>query len=151
VFIAPASAATPRGEPVSTEAVQKWIYGYRAHPDAAHLPGAVRALSRFGALKDPETSGIYVGFIAGVIGTNPSKAEALVAKMLPLRGGDDWVIVRAIAYSGLPDWKHLLEKFADQMPTRRVMIEKHLAGDLPTLDDIRVEEDPGMFSKMRDY
>src|SRR3712207_7403518 len=42
----------------------------------------VHALSGLGALKDPEASGTYVGFIAGVLATNPTQAEKLVNKML---------------------------------------------------------------------
>src|SRR5262245_51518285 len=76
--VAPVSAAMPRGtEPVSAEAVQKWMYGYRARPDIAQVPAAFRALSRLGALKDPDSSGVYVGFLAGVIATNPTRAEDL--------------------------------------------------------------------------
>ena len=57
------------------------------------------------AFKDAETSGPYIGFIAGVLGGNPDRAEDLIAKMLPIAPADHWVLVRAIAYSGLPDWK----------------------------------------------
>src|SRR5262249_557011 len=107
VFIAlllltgPAQAAPSRlVDLTSTESVLRWINSYRTKPDPAGVPAAVQALSRFGALRDPEQAGAYVGFIAGVIGTNPDKAEALIAKMLPLPPGDQWIIVRAIAYSG---------------------------------------------------
>jgi hypothetical protein len=63
---------------------------------------------------------------------------------------DEWVIVRAIAYSGLPDWKNLLQKVAPRMPGRKVMIDSYLAGALPTLTDIPLEETkPGMFDKLR--
>ena len=83
--------------------------------------------------KDPEAAGTHVGFIAGVIGANPAKAEELIGKMFPLPDEDQWIIVRAIAYSGLPDWKALLVKFAERMPARKVMIDKVLANKLPTL------------------
>ena len=54
-----------------------------------------------GAFKDPESAGAYVGFIAGVIGANPERAEELIGKMFPLPEENHWVIVRAIAYSGI--------------------------------------------------
>ena len=44
---------------------------------------------------------IYLGFIAGAIGSNPAKAEQLIASFFPVPPEDEWVIVRAIAYSGL--------------------------------------------------
>jgi len=60
------------------------------------------------------------------------------------------VIVRAIAYSGLPDWRNLLRKVAPRMPGRKVMIDSYLAGTLPTLANIPLEETrPGMFDKLR--
>ncbi len=128
----------------SAEAVQSWIFAYRIKPDAARIPAAYRALAQLGYLKDPEQSGIYVGFLAGVIGTNPTRAEELIAKTLPMVGADEWVIVRAIAYSGLPEWKALLSKFAERMPARSVMVETYLAGALPTLQDAKLEPDkPG--------
>jgi len=130
----PASAAPTRlVDLVSTESVLRWINAYRTKPDPTGVGAAVQALSRFGAFKDPEQAGVYVGFIAGVIGTNPDKAEALIAKMLPLPHGDQWVVVRAIAYSGHPDWRNLLRRFAGRLPARKVMIDKYLAGSLPRL------------------
>jgi hypothetical protein len=63
---------------------------------------------------------------------------------------DEWVIVRAIAYSGLPDWRNLLRKVAPRMTGRKVMIDSYLAGSLPTLTDIPLEEaKPGMLDKLR--
>ncbi len=43
-----------------------------------------------------------------MLGANPARAEALVEQMLPLPAADQWFVVRAIAYSGLPAWKSLL-------------------------------------------
>ena len=78
---APASAALPnRIEFSSLDAVSQWISNYRARPQPAPLPAAVHALSRLGAFKDAEGSGVYVRFIAGVIGANPTRAEELVAE-----------------------------------------------------------------------
>ena len=83
--LAPASDAVPnRIEFSSLDAVSRWIAGYRARPEPARLPQAVRALSAFGAFKDPESSGVYVGFIAGVIGFSYGKAEEIIGKTLPV-------------------------------------------------------------------
>lgn len=118
---------------VSTESVLRWINAYRAKPDPAGVPAAVRALSGFGAFKEPEQSGVFVGFLAGVIGANQEKAEHLIGKMLPLPPGDQWVVVRAIAYSGHPEWRNLLRRFAGRLPARKVMIDKYLTEQLPRL------------------
>ena len=152
LLIQPAHAAvTPEIDPrASLNVVQQWIYNYRAKPDYAHVPAAVRVLFHAQSFKEPENSGIYLGFIAGAIGSNPAKAEQLVNSFFPVPPEDEWVIVRAIAYSGLPDWRNLLRRIAPKMPGRRVMIDSYLAGTLPTLTAIPLEEaTPGMLEKLR--
>jgi hypothetical protein len=152
LLIPPAHAAvTPEIDSrASLSVVQQWIYNYRAKPDYAHVPAAVRVLFHAQSFKEPENSGIYLGFIAGAIGSDPAKAEQLVTSFFPLHSEDEWVIVRAIAYSGLPDWRNLLRRIAPRMPGRKVMIDSYLAGTLPTLTAIPLEEStPGMLDKLR--
>lgn len=145
------AAATPEIDPrASLGVVQQWIYNYRAKPDYAHVPAAVRVLFHSQTFKEPENAGIYLGFIAGAIGSNPAKAEQLVNSFFPVPAEDEWVIVRAIAYSGLPDWRNLLRRIAAKMPGRRVMIDSYLNGTLPTLGEIPLEEaKPGALEKLR--
>ncbi|HTV34943.1 MAG TPA: hypothetical protein VMF12_00805 [Xanthobacteraceae bacterium] len=146
---APAAAAAT-AEPLSTGAILNWINGYRHRPDPDRLPALVQALSGLQAFKDSETCGAYVGFIAGVLGSNPARAGNLVAKMLSMAPADRWVLVRAIAYSGLPHWKDLLISVGDRMPERREMINRYLAGKLPTLDQVAPPAGkPGMFDKIK--
>jgi hypothetical protein len=130
--------------------VQQWIYNYRAKPDYAHVPAAVRVLFHSQTFKEPENAGIYLGFIAGAIGSNPVKAEQLITSLFPVPPEDEWVIVRAIAYSGLPDWRNILRRVAPRMPARQVMIDSYLSGKLPTLTDIPLEEvKPGMLDRLK--
>ena len=130
--------------------VQQWIYNYRAKPDYAHVPAAVRVLFHSQTFKEPENAGIYMGFIAGAIASNPAKAEQLVNSFFPVPPEDEWVIIRAIAYSCLPEWRTLLRKVAPKMPGRKVMIDAYLDGSLPILTEIRLEEEkPGMMDKLR--
>jgi hypothetical protein len=152
MLIQPARAEkTPEVDPrASLGVVQQWIYNYRAKPDYAHVPAAVRVLFHSQTFKEPENAGIYLGFIAGAIGSNPVKAEQLIASFFPIRPEDEWVIIRAIAYSGLPDWRNVLRRVAPRMPGRRVMIDSYLNGKLPTLTDIPLEElKPGVMDKLR--
>src|SRR6201994_2252136 len=102
ILVLPARAAvTPEIDPrASLGVVQQWIYNYRAKPDYAHVPAAIRVLFHAQTFKEPENAGIYLGFIAGAIGSNPAKAEQLVTSLLPVPPEDEWVIVRAVAYSG---------------------------------------------------
>ncbi len=145
------AAAAPRPAAAfnSTNAILKWINGYRRNPDPDSLPVVVHALSAMQSFKDAESSGPYIGFIAGVLGSNPARAENLTLKMLSIDPADHWVLVRAIAYSGLPNWKDLLATFVDRMPTRREMINEYLDGKLPTLEQINFKTvKPGMLDKI---
>jgi hypothetical protein len=149
---APAAALPPPNAGInSTDAMLKWISTYRGKPAPDGVPVLVHALSDLQAFKDAETCGAYIGFIAGVLGANPDRAEALIEKMLTIQPADHWVLVRAIAYSGLPNWKVLLVKFVDRMPARGGMIDKYVGGKLPTLEQISYQNaKPGMLDKIKD-
>ena len=152
VLVQPAAGAvTPEIDPrASLSVVQQWIYNYRAKPDYAHVPAAVRVLFHSQTFREPENAGIYLGFIAGAIASNPAKAEQLVTSFFPVKPEDEWVIVRAIAFSGVPEWRNLLRRVAPKMPGRKVMIDSYLAGSLPTLTEIPLEEpSPGMMEKIK--
>jgi hypothetical protein len=144
------ASAAPRGpDPNSPEAVLGWINQYRAKPEPHRVPDAIRAAGRLGAFKDPEQAGVYVGFLAGFLNANPTKAEATIAKILPLPSEQQWVVVRAIAYSGMKQWKGVLHGFKMHMPGRAAMIDKYLTGELPTLDQIAYKkEEPSAFAKL---
>ena len=138
----PALAARPPAPLTSLQSSVDWINDYRRTHDVAHAPLAIRALSYHGAFKEPETSGVYVGFIAGLLASNPDKAEPLIDKMLPVREEDQWAIVRGIAYSGLPNWKALLSRFANRLDKRELMIADYLNGRLPTLGSLVIKPAP---------
>jgi hypothetical protein len=127
-----------------------WLNNYRAERPVALAPLAICALSLHGAFKEPETARVYVGFIAGLIGANPDRAETLIDKMFPLREEDQWAIVRGIAYSGHPHWKDLLRNVAVRMPNRAVMIAQYLDGRLPTLDQLSIKPSPTTFERVRE-
>ncbi|HXI08341.1 MAG TPA: hypothetical protein VNJ49_18675 [Bradyrhizobium sp.] len=71
MLVQPARAEKPpEVDPrASLGVVQQWIYNYRAKPDYAHVPAAVRVLFHSQTFKEPENAGIYLGFIAGAIGS----------------------------------------------------------------------------------
>jgi len=151
LLAAPALAAPPPKEPFHTlEATAAWIGDYARARDVARAPLAVRALSIYGGFRDVENSGVYVGFIAGLIGANPERADALIEKMLPVRGEDEWAIVRGIAYSGHPHWQELLRKHSDRLSGRRVMIDDYLKGKLPTLGALAITPSPTTWQRIGD-
>ena len=134
---APPQVLFPNGE-----AIARWIYGYRIKPDPEKLPAAVKAMSLHGLFKDSEASGLYLGFMAGVLGTAPDKAEALVGRMFPLPPEDHIAVIKAVAYSGLPRWKHVLGGIAERMPARASVIDRYLTGKLPTLAELPLDSGP---------
>jgi hypothetical protein len=72
--------------------------------------------------------------------------------MLVIAPVDHWVIVRAAAYSGHPDWQRWLRKFADRMPMRQSMVEKYLDGRLETLDEMALEKTvPTLWDKVKGH
>ena len=145
------AGAAPAGktEFYTKNAVVEWMDKYRLKPEPLRLPGAVRALSEANALREPEAAGYYVGFVAGVLATNPRQAERLIDKMLPLPPGDQWLVVRAIAYSGLPAWKSILARLTARLPERRAMVDGYLSGRLPALDAIELNKSPTLLEKIR--
>ncbi|MGO9170392.1 MAG: hypothetical protein ACLP7P_00270 [Rhodomicrobium sp.] len=130
--VAPAPSGTP-------DAVLKWIKNYRAKPNPMAVPAVIRALSAHGTIKDPDASGVYVGFYAGVLGANPAQAWPLIENSLPLPFEDQWIVIRALAYSGLPQWKDLMRALALRVPDRQVMAQRYLDGELPALNQVSLE------------
>jgi hypothetical protein len=152
VVAAPAAAGGSKPADFSSSAaVLQWISTYRTAPKVSDVPKAVLALSRTGAFDDPEHCGVYVGFIAGVLNTNPAQADALIGKMMTMRERDRWIIVRAIAYSGLPQWKDLLRQTVARMPRYDAMSEKFIDGKSATLAQFTIPPDQTTLDRLRDH
>jgi hypothetical protein len=141
----PAKIAVAKPLPFSSaEAVMAWIGGYRHKPEPQRLGEAVRALIGSGTLNDPDGAGMYFGFVAGVLGANPAQSRVLVASLFPMPPEHQVLVVKAIAFSGLADWKTLLTEAAERMPARTVLIDKYLYKDGVTLDKLAL--DTGAFA-----
>ncbi len=123
----------------SAAEILKWMNEYRNKPSPLRAVQAIRALSALGALRNPESAGVYLGFAAGVLAANPDKAEMLVDKILPLPVEDQWLVVRAIAYSNVPKWRFLLAHIRPRVPTRGALLENYIAGRMPTLAQFKLE------------
>jgi hypothetical protein len=54
---------------------------------------------------------------------------------------DQVIVIKAIAYSGLPRWQGVLRKFVERMPARKDLIEKFLYGEKPVLTGLSIKED----------
>jgi len=147
-----ASAAPPPANGPWPEVAQRWIKKYRTKPEPMAVPAVIRGLSQHGTLKEPESSGLYVGFISGVLSANPKKAWTLIEKSLPLPFEDQWILIRAVAYSGLPEWKDHMRGLAMRLPDRQEMVQRYLSGDLPPLSEVALEKQrPGTFDKVKSF
>ena len=64
------NARAPKGAPEITrsEQILKWINEYRHAPEPDRLPDMVRAMGNLGLFRELDSAGVYIGFIAGVIG-----------------------------------------------------------------------------------
>jgi hypothetical protein len=149
LFVPVQAAPLKPADTASTEAVLHWINEYRHHPNPSGTPDALRAASQFGALDNPERAGVYVGFLAGVLTTNPAQAEKLATRTLSVRERDRWIVVRAIAYSGLPNWRMLLHRFTKRMPRYDVLSERYISGKMATLAQFEVPPTPTTLERMR--
>jgi hypothetical protein len=153
-MLAGLSSANARPAPVpafdSLQASIDWINDYPRKRDVTHAPAAIRAFSRYGGFKNPDTSGAYVGFIAGLLGANPAQADKLIDAMLPVRDEDQWAVVRGIAYSGLPNWKDMLRRHAYQLENRPTMVADYLNGRLPTLGTLTIRPSPTTWQRVKE-
>ena len=125
-----------------------WITSYRKHPAPSRVPAAVHAMRDYGLFGDEEKEWFCIGFIAGVLGTNPKDGPNLIPRMFPMPDKEQAVIIRAIAYSERPDWRELLEKNSSRMPLRRPLIDDFLQGKRPTLMELPLVDggSPGIYA-----
>lgn len=132
----------------SPEGLMDWVTHYREHPNIWKVPEAVHAMRDYGLFGDEEKEWFCIGFIAGILGTNPNDGPTLVARMFPMPPKEQEVIIRAIVYSGRPDWRALLEKYSSKMPLRRPLIDDFLNGKRPTLMDLPLDlgGTPGIYA-----
>lgn len=157
LLFAPGTSNAQKGQggandPFSThEKILQWVDGYRYDPAPARLPDAVKALSRLGLFRDPDAAGVFIGFMAGVLNSNPKNAERFVTRMFPMPPEDQGAIIKAIAYSGLPNWQGLMGKFVERMPARKSMIDSYLQGKAKVLHDLPLEEGPAPIDTLWGY
>ena len=133
------AAGAPQRFP-SGDHVMQWVHTYRQKPTPARLPAAVRTLAETGALSDEESAAVHIGFIAGVIGDNQMKAGKLIKAMMPLPPDAQSALIKAVAYSGLPNWREILNDSVGLMPERRVLIDKLILSGQPNLMALPVDE-----------
>lgn len=140
--------AAPSSEFGSAEKLLDWVSNYRDRPQLWKVPTAVHAMRDYGLFTDEEQRWFCVGFIAGVLGTNPNDGPKLVDQMFPMPAKEQEVIIRGIAYSGRPDWRSLLEKNASKMPLRKPLIDDFLNGTRPTLTELELDVGgaPGVYA-----
>ena len=144
LLAAPAFAANAASPPapvfISPDAVTGFVNGYRHKPQPSQLPALVHAMAQLGMFADEEAAAVHIGFIAGVLGSNQLKAGKLVGAMLPLRSDEEAVVIKAVAYSGLPNWRGLLNDQIDRLADRKLLIDSLATGKTKLLMEMPVDE-----------
>ncbi len=135
---APSKAQGAFGTP---DGLLEWVYGYRKRPQPAAIPQAVRAMRVHGLLTDPDKGAFFTGFLAGVLAQHPQRASKLVGQWFPMPPKEQGVIVRAIAYSGLPDWQSLLMRYSPKMPERAILIDEFMSGKMLPVMEASIESE----------
>ena len=148
----------PAQEPGQTDAafstperLVEWVYNYSKKPTPWRVPAAVKAMRELGLFTDEEKGAFCTGFIAGVLGSNPKDGFNLVAKMLPMPDKDQAVLIRAIAFSGRPDWRDLLTKYKARMPLREPLIDSYLSGKAKPLMEVELSDGPSVVYTLWGY
>ena len=115
----------------------QWINDYRKNPQPYDVPAAVKAMHTLGLFKKQEDAGLLIGFIGGVLGSNPSKADKPRCAHVPHAGkGAGHHHSRHRLFRELPEWPRLLSKFEKQMPLRKPLINDYITGKEKTLDEL---------------
>lgn len=122
--------------------IRGWIGTYQENPQPQLVPHLVKALAAQGLLQEQDRAGIYIGFVAGVLADNQIEAGKLVTQMFPLPPAAQVLVIKSIAYSGLPDWKHRLKQVVERMPARQVLIRKFLFDTKKTLQELPLDQGP---------
>ena len=79
-------------------------------------------------------------------------AERLLKQLTFLPHEDQWIVVRALAYSGLPDWRGSMQRLEKYFPGRSEMAQAYLAGHLPTFEKIGLEDTkPTKWDDVKDW
>lgn len=124
------------------EQVLNWISIYREDAEPHKLPAFVKAVARLRLLEDDQRSGIYFGFVGGVLADNQTNAAGFAADMFPLRPENQIIVIRSLAYSGLPQWKKILSGLTERMPARKKLITQYLFGKGKTLEQLSFKDGP---------
>ena len=93
-------------------------------------------------MKNGQKAPPFIGFVAGVISRNPSKAESLAEQLTSLPEADQPVVILGIWYSTYPEAKPLLERLTQSMPKHKEMIDHLLANGRPSLMELPLEQGP---------
>lgn len=150
LLAAPLAAAPAQSDFYSVSAVQAFMGRYKPHEDAARVPGAIKKLSELGALREPENAGMWVGFLSGVLASDPANADRVISAIGTLPAEDQWIVARAIAWSGLPDWRDVMRRAAPRLPAREVMVKRYLDNKLPRLEQLDLTlADPGFWGRVK--
>ena len=139
---APTKKAPAEQQFRSVEQIGHWINQYRNKPEPQRLPQLFRGMAELNMFADQDNSGLYLGFVGGVLSANAEIANSLIAKMFPLPPEYHAALIKAIAYSGLPDWRDILTTNAERMPSRVVLVDRFMTGKMQSFEALKLDAGP---------
>lgn len=148
LWACPVFAAKPDPSFKASNDIFTWIDNYSSKPEPERVPAAVHAMRVNGLFKDLDQTGLFVGFIAGVMSENQADAHNLIERLFPMPPREQIIIIKSIAYSGIPYWKDLLGDVKERMPGRQVVIEQYLSGEKKTLMERSLDSGPDVIDAL---
>ena len=80
----------------SADLIGRYINVYRAKPEPQRLPQLFRAMVDLNMLADAESSGLYLGFVGGVLASDATNANATIGNMFPLPPQHHAALIKAL-------------------------------------------------------
>ena len=71
--------------------------------------------------------------------------------MLPMPDKDQAVLIRAIAFSGRPDWRDLLDQIQGAHAAARPLINSYLSGKAKPLMEVELSDGPSVVYTLWGY
>lgn len=109
-------------------AVETWMAHYHLTPEPARLIQAIDMLVALGALDQEARLQPAAAFLAALMAEDDGLAAVLSERIAEAPPAKQRLLARAIALSGLPQWRRLLTLLKRQVPARALEIETLLAG-----------------------
>jgi len=126
----------------SEDELAQWVTFYYTRPEPSRVAEAMTSASKMGLFREGKAAPPFFGFLAGVLGKDPSLAPSIVKQLSKLPVNDQPVVVLGVWYSGHKDTRQFLAELTKSMPALETMVANLTGSTAPRLTDISLEEGP---------